>query len=381
MRGDKLKGPLAGFKVIEMAGIGPGPFCAMMLADMGAQVIRIDRLHPGFLGGGGTTIDRGRRSIALDIKKPGAAEVVLRLIQDADALIEGFRPGVMERLGLGPDICLQQNPRLIYGRMTGWGQTGPLASAAGHDINYLSITGALHAMGHADRPPAPPLHLVGDLGGGGMMLAYGIVCGLLETSRSGQGQIIDAAVCDGVATLASAYFGMLSQGTWTTQREANTLDGGAPFYGCYRCKDDRFVSIGPIEPQFYQQLLTLCAIDDPAFNAQWDQKQWPILKQALAKMFATKTRDEWCALLEGTDACFSPVLDFDEALTYPHNVERQMFVTTEGQTHPAPSPRMSRTPSVAASIAQPGAETLALLREAGYTENEIVGLRERGAIA
>ena len=375
-----MKGPLQGFKVLEMAGIGPGHFCAMMLADMGAEVIRVDRLHPGFLGGGGTTIDRGRRSIALDVKKPGAIDIILRLMKTADALIEGFRPGVMERLGLGPDVCLQHNPRLVYGRMTGWGQTGPLAQAAGHDVNYLSITGALNAMGYADRPPTPPLHLVGDLGGGGMMLAYGIVCALLEASRSGKGQVIDAAVCDGVATLASAYFGMVAQRKWTTQREANTLDGGAPFYGCYACSDGRFVSIGPIEPQFYERLLALCKIEDPAFKDQWDKQQWPIMKEAMTKIFASRTRDEWCELLEGTDACFAPVLDFDEALTYPHNIARQSFVTTDGLTHPAPSPRLSRTPASAGSIPKTGGDTFSLLQEHGYTREDIARLCEAGTI-
>lgn len=375
-----MQGPLKGFKVIEMAGIGPGPFCAMMLADMGAEIIRIDRLHPGFLGGGGTVIDRGRRSIALDIKKTGAIDIILRLIKNADALIEGFRPGVMERLGLGPEVCMQKNPRLIYGRMTGWGQSGPLSHAAGHDVNYISITGALNAMGYADRPPMPPLHLVGDLGGGGMMLAYGIVCGLLEASRSHQGQVIDAAISDGAATLASAYFGMISTGKWTARRQSNVLDGGSHFYGCYGCLDGKFVSIGSIEPQFYKLLLDLCKIDDPDFQDQWNQNQWPLLKEKLVRIFLTKTREEWCDLLEGTDACFAPVLDFEEAISYPHNVERQVFENNNGVVHPAASPRMSRTPGKARSINQVGSETEALLHEAGFTETEVASLRKSGVI-
>lgn len=261
-----MSGPLSGFKIVEMAGIGPGPFCAMMLADMGAEVICIDRKTPGVLGGGGSIVDRGRRTIVLDLKNPASVEVVLRLVERADALIEGMRPGVMERLGLGPAPCLQRNPRLVYGRMTGWGQTGPLANAAGHDLNYIAITGALNAMGHADQPPTPPLHLVGDMGGGAMMLAFGIVSALLETSRSGQGQVVDAAICDGVSALSSMYYAMLGSGQWRLQREANMLDGGAHFYGCYSCADDKFISIASIEPQFYVLLLQLCGLDDPVFS-------------------------------------------------------------------------------------------------------------------
>ena len=269
-----MAGPLSGFTIVEMAGIGPGPFCAMMLADMGADVIRVDRLTPGFLGGGGTVVDRGRRSIALDLKQPGAVDVVLRLLDGADALIEGFRPGVMERLGLGPDVCLARNRRLVYGRMTGWGQDGPLAQAAGHDLNYIALTGALHAMGEADRPPAPPLHLVGDMGGGAMMLAFGLLCALLE-ARSGQGQVVDAAICDGASLLATTYHGKLRDGDWVNRRQANMLDGGAHFYGCYACADGKYVSIGAIEPQFYRLLLERCGIDDPDFQRQWDRAQCP----------------------------------------------------------------------------------------------------------
>jgi alpha-methylacyl-CoA racemase len=364
-----------------MAGIGPGPFCAMMLADMGADVIRIDRLTPGFLGGGGTVIDRGRRTIALDLKQPGAADIVLRLLDKADALLEGFRPGVMERLGLGPDECLARNPRLVYGRMTGWGQDGPLAQSAGHDLNYIAITGALHAMGHAELPPAPPLHLVGDMGGGAMMLAFGVLCGLLEAGRTGRGQVVDAAICDGASLLASAYHGKLQDGGWVNQRQSNMLDGGAHFYGCYTCADGKYVSIGAIEPQFYRLLLERCGIDDPDFQQQWDRAQWPQLRAKLAGIIAGKTREQWCLLLEGTDACFAPVLDFEEAPRHPHHQARGSFVESGGTLCPAPAPRLSRTPGQARAVPTPGEHTEELLAELGLAQTEIQALRERGAIA
>ncbi|QKH34171.1 CoA transferase [Achromobacter pestifer] len=376
-----MAGPLNGLTVVEMAGIGPGPFCAMMLADMGADVIRIDRLTPGFLGGGGTIIDRGRRTIALDLKQPGATDIVLRLLDRADALLEGFRPGVMERLGLGPDECLARNPRLVYGRMTGWGQDGPLAQAAGHDLNYIAITGALHAMGHAELPPAPPLHLVGDMGGGAMMLAFGVLCGLLEAGRTGQGQVVDAAICDGASLLASAYHGKLRDGGWVNQRQSNMLDGGAHFYGCYACADGKYVSIGAIEPQFYRLLLERCGIDDPDFQQQWERAQWPQLRAKLAGIIAGRTREQWCALLEGTDACFAPVLDFEEAPRHPHHQARGSFIETGGTLHPAPAPRLSRTPGQARAVSAPGAHTEELLAELGLAQTEIQALRERGAIA
>lgn len=376
-----MAGPLSGFTVVEMAGIGPGPFCAMMLADMGADVIRIDRLTPGFLGGGGTVIDRGRRTIALDLKQPGAADIVLRLLDKADALLEGFRPGVMERLGLGPDECLARNPRLVYGRMTGWGQDGPLAQSAGHDLNYIAITGALHAMGHAELPPAPPLHLVGDMGGGAMMLAFGVLCGLLEAGRTGRGQVVDAAICDGASLLASAYHDKLQDGGWVNQRQSNMLDGGAHFYGCYTCADGKYVSIGAIEPQFYRLLLERCGIDDPDFQQQWDRAQWPQLRAKLAGIIAGKTREQWCLLLEGTDACFAPVLDFEEAPRHPHHQARGSFVESGGTLCPAPAPRLSRTPGQARAVPTPGEHTEELLTELGLAQTEIQALRERGAIA
>ena len=375
-----MAGPLTGFRILEIAGIGPGPFCAMMLADMGADVICIDRKTPGVLGGGGTIVDRGRRTVVLDLKNPASIEVVLRLVERSDALIEGMRPGVMERLGLGPTPCLQRNPRLVYGRMTGWGQTGPLANAAGHDLNYIAITGALNAMGHAGRPPTPPLHLVGDMGGGAMMLAFGIVSALLETSRSGQGQVVDAAICDGVSTLSTMYHAMLKTGQWSVQREANMLDGGAHFYGCYTCADGKFVSIGSIEPQFYALLLKLCSIDDLDFKSQWESKQWPALRAKLETLFKTSTRDQWCELLEGTDVCFAPVLDFVEATQHPHNLARGTFMETDGITHPAPSPRFSRTPGVSGIIPKVGQHTLEVLSELGLSETEIKALRDTSAI-
>lgn len=376
-----MAGPLAGYKVIEMAGIGPGPFAAMMLADMGAEIIRIDRKTPGFLGGGGTIIDRGRRTIALDLKKPDAVDIVLDVMETCDALIEGFRPGVMERLGLGPEICLKRNPGLIYGRMTGWGQTGPLSHAAGHDLNYIAITGALHAMGHGDRPPTPPLHLLGDIGGGGMMLAFGIVCALLEARQSGQGQIVDAAISDGVSTLATAYHGMLATGHWSLTRHANMLDGGAHFYGCYTCKDDKFISIGAIEPQFYKLLLELCDIEDPTFDDQWDRGMWPTLRTKLEGIFATKSRDEWCDLLEGTDACFAPVLDFEEAPLHPHHQARNNFIETDGLMHPAPSPRFSRSKAKSGTIPQPGMHTEEILTQLGRSPEDIALLKKNGTIS
>lgn len=369
-----MPGPLQGFKVLEMAGIGPVPFCAMMLADMGAEIIRIDRPDPQNPGAGESIIDRGRRSVCLDLKNPDATEAVLRLIENADALLEGFRPGVMERLGLGPDICLARNPGLVYGRMTGWGQTGPLAHAAGHDINYISLTGALHAMGYPDRPPTPPLHLVGDLGGGAMMLAFGVVCALLERQRSGLGQVIDAAICEGASMLATGYHGKRATGLWVDERQSNMLDGGAHFYGCYACADGKYVSIGPVEPKFYRLFLDLCGIDDPELYQQNERSKWPMLREKLAGIIATKTRQEWSDLLEGTDACFAPVLDFEEAARHPHFVHRASFIQTDGILHPAPAPRFSRTPGSAGPIARRGADTRAVLAEQGMTPEQVDAL-------
>ena len=370
-------GPLCGVTVVEMAGLGPAPFCGMLLADMGAEVIRIARV-----GGDSrrplASTERGKYTLALDLKQPDAVAIVLDLVAGADVLIEGFRPGVMERLGLGPHPCQERNARLIYGRMTGWGQDGPLAQAAGHDINYIAITGVLQAMGHADRPPSPPLHLVGDLAGGAMMLAWGIACALYEARASGQGQVIDAAICDGVAALSTSYHDPALG--WSPNREANLLDGGAHFYGCYSCADGKFISIGPIEPQFYALLLERCGIADPQFLAQWDRAEWPALRAKLALMFQQKTQAQWCALLEGTDTCFAPVLDFAEAQRHAHLRTREVFLHQDGRTMPAAAPRLSRTPARAGSLAQPAADGSVLLLRMGYSAEKIAQLRANGAL-
>ncbi|MCY1280831.1 Acetyl-CoA:oxalate CoA-transferase [compost metagenome] len=375
-----MAGPLAGLKVVEMNAIGPAPFAAMILADMGAEVTRVDRHAAGFLSADGSLLGRGRRSIVIDPRKPGANEVLLKLIDGADVLIEGFRPGVMERLGLSPDVCLSRNPKLIYGRMTGWGQSGPLAPTAGHDLNYIAITGLLNAMGHADRAPTPPLHLVGDMGGGAMFLLAGILAALFEVQKSGQGQVVDAAICDGAALLGSMYYDLRHQGLWGDQRQGNMLDGGAPFYGCYTCADGKFVSIGSIEPQFYQLLLTLCGIDDPSFKNQWDKSEWPVLRSKLEAMFLTRSRDEWTQLLEGSDACFAPVLDFSEAPAHPHNQARGVFMETDGVCHPAPAPRLSRTPVQAGGVVKNGTHTVEILQQLGLSDTEIAALRDAGTI-
>lgn len=370
--------PLSGIRVIEMAGIGPAPFCAMMLADMGAEIIRIDRHSDTFLGGGGTAIERGRRNLILDLKQEEAKDIVKKLVATADILIEGFRPGVMERLGLGPDDCFAINPALIYGRMTGWGQEGPLSKTAGHDINYIAVTGALHAMGDATSPPNPPLHLVGDMGGGAMMLAYGIVCALLESQRSGQGQVVDAAITSGASLISTMYYALIEQGLWNLNRGANLLDGGAPFYSCYRCQDGKFIAIGAIEPQFYRLLLELCDVEDEAiFQEQMNRDLWPEQKAAWAALFQTKTQAQWCELLEGTDACFSPVLDFNEAVSYTHHQARGSFQEINGNLYPAPEPILSRTPAQAGSISPAGHHSHEILAELGFSEEAIQALREK----
>lgn len=370
--------PLSGIRVIEMAGIGPAPFCAMMLADMGAEVIRIDRHGDTFLGGGGTVIERGRHNLILDLKQDEAKTIVKRLLAQADVLIEPYRPGVMERLGLGPEDCWAINPKLVYGRMTGWGQDGPLAKTAGHDINYIAVSGALHAMGQGDEPPSPPLHLVGDMGGGAMMLAYGIVCALFESQRSQKGQVVDAAITSGASLISTMYYALMKQGLWNVERDANLLDGGAPFYSCYRCADGKFIAIGAIEPQFYQLLVELCGVQDLAiFQEQMNRALWPQQKQAWAELFATKTQAQWCEILEGTDACFSPVLDFNEAVHYAHHQARDSFQQIDGIACPAPGPILSRTPATAGEVHPAGAHTAAILQSLGYSAEEIQGFRER----
>lgn len=383
-----MPGPLTGIKIIEMVGIGPCPFAAMMLADMGAEVIRIDRkAKPGAanpfpsLGTRFDVMARGRRSLALDLKQPQAREVVLRLLEQADILIEGFRPGVMERLGLGPDACLERNPKLVYGRITGWGQSGPLAQAAGHDLNYIALSGMLHAMGRADTPPAPPLNLVGDFGGGAMMLAFGVVCAALEARTSGKGQVVDAAMTDGSALLGAMLYGLRAFGSWRDEREANMLDGGAPFYDTYACLDGKYLSVGAIEPQFYAQLLELSGARDPAFARQWSEEGWPELKARFATLFATRTRDDWCVLLEGTDACVAPVLDMAEAPLHPHNRARGSFIEIDGVTQPAPAPRFSRTvPEAGAAPAAPGQHSAAVLADWGWSREAIETLQSAGVI-
>jgi len=336
-----MAGPLSGIKVVEFAGIGPGPFCAMVLGDLGADVVRIAR--PGVAPDARDVTTRNRRTVNIDLRAEGASEQALALVAAADALIEGFRPGVMEKLGLGPNDCLTANPKLVYGRMTGWGQHGPLAQAAGHDINYIAISGALHAIGRTEDPPPPPLNLVGDFGGGGMLLAVGILAALTEAARSGRGQVVDAAMTDGASLLSAFTYGMKAMGRWSNLRGENLLDGGAHFYDTYACADGKFIAIGAIEPQFYAELRQRCGIDDPLFDEQMDAARWPLLKLRLADVFRTRTRDEWCSVLEGTDACFAPVLDWDEAPLHPHNAARGTYLTLDGVLQPAPAPRFSRT--------------------------------------
>jgi alpha-methylacyl-CoA racemase len=379
-------GPLQGIRIVELAGIGPGPFCAMMLSDMGAEVLRIDRAQNVTAERPKTPsldlLNRGRRSVGVDLKQPDGVELVLRLVERADALIEGFRPGVMERLGLGPDVCLARSPRLVYGRMTGWGQEGPLAHAAGHDINYIGLAGALDPIGRAGGPPVPPLNLVGDFGGGGMLLAYGIVCALVERERSGRGQVVDAAMVDGAAALMTIFHGMRQAGYWSDERGTNLLDSGAPFYDVYETKDAKWVSIGSIEPQFYRELLRLTGLEGEDLPRQGDRPGWQAAKRRFAEVFRTKTRDEWCAIMEGSDVCFAPVLSMGEAPKHPHNQARGTFVEVAGATQPGPAPRFSRTkPAIARPPAWPGEHTDEALADWGVSRAEITKLREGKAIA
>jgi alpha-methylacyl-CoA racemase len=376
-------GPLRGYKIIEFAGIGPGPFCAMMLADMGAEIFRLDRkvsaspaTEPKY-----NVLNRGRRSAVIDLKHPNGKEAALRLVGQADALLEGFRPGVMERLGLGPDDCLKRNPRLVYGRMTGWGQNGPMANAAGHDINYISISGVLHCIGHENEKPVPPLNLIGDYGGGGMLLAFGIVCALLEAKSSGKGQVVDAAMVDGSAILLASVYGSFSSGAWSNKRGTNRLDSGAHYYNTYQTADGKYISIGSIEPQFYALLLKHAEIKDPAFEDQNNRSQWPALKEKLTEIFKKKTRDEWCKIMLGKDVCFAPVLSLEEAIEFPHNVERKTFVDIDGVIQPTPTPRFSRTQTqIQGPPPEPGEHTEELLKDWGFSEMEIESLKSSGAI-
>ncbi len=373
-------GPLNGVKVIEVGGIGPGPFCAMMLSDMGADIIRVERkgdpgripIPPPIYN----TLHRGRTAIGVDLKKPAGVELMLKLVEKADALQEGFRPGVMEKLGIGPEVCLKRNPRLVYGRMTGWGQEGPLSQASGHDINYIALTGALYSIGRPDQNPVPPLNLSGDFGGGGMLLAFGLACALFETQRSGKGQVIDAAMVDGAASLMAMFYGQRAAGLWTDERGSNFLDSGAHYYDTYETADGKWISVGSIEPQFYQLLLQHSGINDPEFQDQQDRTKWPEFKKRMAGIFKTKTRQEWCDIMLGTDVCFGPVLTMGEALAHPHNVARKTFVEIENVPQPAPAPRFSRTKPEVRGPALVGPEHAeAALLNWGIPRNDIEKLR------
>lgn len=369
-------GPLAGLRVVEFAGIGPGPFAGMMLADMGAEILRIDRPGP---------VDpllkhdipaRGRRSVVLDLKDPKGQAAALRLVSQADALIEGFRPGVMERLGLGPDVCRTANPALVYGRMTGWGQDGPLAQAAGHDINYISLSGALWSMGEAGRDPVPPLNLLGDFGGGAMFLAFGIVCGMLRAQKTGKGDVVDAAICDGTAALMGFIQSQRGRGRWVNQRGANRLDGAAPHYGVYACADGKWVSIAPLEPQFFEIFRQTLDLPEDWRTGRDDPANWPAYRAHLEAIFATRTRDEWCAVFEGTDVCFAPVLDLDEAPEHPHNKARGIFVPAlGGMVQPMPAPRFrDAAPELPGPPPLRGEGQAGALADWGLSEAEIAGL-------
>jgi alpha-methylacyl-CoA racemase len=383
-------GPLSGVRVLEIAGIGPAPFCAMMLSDLGAEVIRIDRIPAADAGttaasGVGTLSDgilgRGRRSVALDLKSPEGVALVLDLVADSDALIEGFRPGVLERLGIGPDECLRRNPKLVYGRLTGWGQEGPYAQAAGHDLNYIALAGALAPIGRRGERPVPPLNLIGDFAGGGMLLATGITAALVEAGRSGQGQVVDAAMVDGSAYLMTMMYELLGRGGWVQERGSNPNDGGAHFYDVYETADGEHVSVAAMEPRFYAELLDRIGLAAEDLPAQWDPASWPELSARLAEVFRTRTRAQWCELLEGTNACFAPVLRMSEAIEHPHNVHRGTFTTVAGVPQPAPAPRFSRTPgAVARPAARAGEHTDEVLAEHGVSAERIDALRRSGAV-
>jgi alpha-methylacyl-CoA racemase len=362
-------GPLKGLKIIEVSAMGPGPFCGMVMADMGADVVCIDRSNEPLLKPATDCSRRGKRSIVLDLKSPGGRELFMRLIEKADAVFEGYRPGVMEKLGLEPEACLAVNPRLVYGRMTGWGQTGPLSQAAGHDINYISLTGSLHAIGRRGEKPVLPLNIVGDFGGGAMFLAFGMVCALLEAQSSGKGQVIDAAMTDGSALLMSLFHTFKSEGLWNPERGSNMLDGGAHFYDVYETRDGQFVSIGSLEPRCYALLIEKAGLDAVEFADQHNAERWLDYKHKLETVFKTRSRDEWCELMEGTDVCFAPVLDISEAPQHPHNLARKTFINVGGMTQPAPAPRFSRTkPEVAFPPREPGMDLDIVLKDWCLTE-------------
>ena len=383
-------GPLHGIRIIEFAGIGPAPFCGMLLADMGAEVILVERESsnpnaPGLRSGipaKFSITNRGKKSLAVDLKQERAAELLLRLIASTDGLIEGFRPGVMERLGLGPEQCLGVNPALVYGRVTGWGQEGPLAHAAGHDINYIALSGALYHGGHRDSVPSAPPTLVGDVGGGALMLAIGLLAALVRARETKTGQVIDAAITDGSALMTSLLYGVQQAGLWTNQRQDNFLDGGAHWYNCYECADQRYISIGALEPAFYEELLQRCGLDgDPDYAEQFAKQRWPELREKMAALFRTRNQESWCELLEGSDACFAPVLNFAEAPEHPHNRQRQTFVERDGVVQPAPAPRFSVTPGeIGAAPPEAGQHTEEILRGIGLNEAEIEALRKEGVV-
>ncbi|MDP9073336.1 MAG: CoA transferase [Actinomycetota bacterium] len=385
-----MPGPLSGYRVIELGGIGPVPFGGMMLADMGADVVRVDRVRSVSASGLGPALspdllNRGRRSIGVDLKHPDGAATALALIDHADALLEGFRPGVAERLGLGPEVCRARNPRLVYGRMTGWGQDGPMSEAAGHDINFIALSGVLAAIGRQGEAPVPPLNLVGDFGGGGMLLAFGVVCGLLEATSSGQGQVIDAAMVDGAALLSTMFHGLRAMGLWRDERGVNLLDTGAPFYEVYQTADGGHVAVGALEPRFYAELVRLSGLgdndDQGPLPDQMDQAAWPAMKQRLAALFRTRSRSEWCRVFEGTDACVTPVLGLGEAATHPHNQSRANFEQVAGIVQPSPAPRFGRTPgAISRPPPQPGQHTDEVLADWGIGDADAERLRAAGAI-
>lgn len=381
----QAKGPLAGIRVVELGGVGPGPFCAMLLADLGAEIIRLDR-PPGYDGGLPTDprfnlLNRSRKSLGIDLKKPEAVATVLRLVAQADAVIEGFRPGVAERLGLGPDECLAVNPRLVYGRMTGWGQDGPMAAEPGHDINYIALSGVLHAIGREGEPPAIPLNIAGDFGGGGMYLALGLLSAIIEAGRSGRGQVVDAAMVEGSASLITVIYGAYAAGYWKDQRGVNRLDSGAPWYNVYECADGKYVAIGANEARFFRNALALLRLDADHLPGQHDRSGWPEMKKKFAEAFRSRTRDEWAELARGTETCITPVLSLEEAPKAGHVAARGTFVEVDGVIQPGPAPRFSRTPgAIQAPPALPGQHTDEILARCGFSEAEIGALRAAGVV-
>jgi len=379
-------GPLSSLKILEFAGIGPGPMCAMLLSDMGAEVIRIDRMVKADLGlkrdPKKDVMNRGRRSIAVDLKRPEGVELVLKMIEQADAITEGFRPGVMERLGLGPAVCMTRNKKLVYGRMTGWGQYGPLSQAAGHDINYISLTGALNAVGREGEVPVHPLNLVGDFGGGALYLAMGVLAAIIEAKSSGKGQIVDCAMTDGSASLMSMFYGMKSMGGWSEERGTNAIDTGSHYYNVYETADGKYISIGSIEPKFYQEMLEKAGlVDDDTLSDQQDRGNWPDMKARFSEIFKTKSRDQWCEIMEGSDACFAPVLNMQESIDHPHNIARETFVEVGGVVQPAPAPRFSVTPSeISKPPSAPGEDTDRVLKDWGFNEEEVASLQGNNVV-